>query len=104
MGRPHARGRQARRPAEFAAVCIRFSANANGQPSPPARDGRGGIMNRIRQAFPLFSVLVLAFVFSVFAFSGFTPAVAAQNTATIEGVITDLRDAPVSDATITLQT
>ena len=61
-------------------------------------------MNRVRQAFPLLSVLVLALVFSVFAFSRFTPAVTAQNTATIEGVITDLRDAPVSDATITLQT
>src|ERR1700675_4274755 len=98
MGRPHALGRQPRRPAELAA-CESPSAISRDNLHLPRETGEEELM--LRLTLQRFSIAVVFFVVVVLGFTLVIPAF-SQNNATIEGIVTDPSDAAVSGATIEL--
>src|ERR1700730_1254232 len=99
MGRPPALGRQARRPAEFAA-CESPLATSRDNLHLPRETGEEESMLRLTihrssVVTAFFVVVLLGFTFVIPAFS--------QSNATIEGVVTDPSDAVVAAATIELR-
>src|SRR5579872_6475165 len=99
MGRPLASGRQARRPAEFAAC--EFAREFAGQPSPPARDGRGGTMLRLTTI-----LVVCSLLFALPARSQSKPPSSAVQTgsAKVTGTVRDPGGKPAPGASVSLST